>query len=912
MADATTDGRRDSGARAVAPLAPGSLSAANISIHVGGDNQGAILVGDNNIVRQTIHGAVLVTNPEAVAIRLRSAPFIRPRPISGFLGRTDEIRTADDAVASFAAVNFHGGDGWGKSALLRHLAHRFDQRMGLQGIVYDVAAGHGVDDILQFLFDAFYVASADPAGRTTVNFKPMPGQLAHLIQPLRALIVLDDVELSRDAAESLTDAAPGCAFLMASRERVLVAAGAAFQLRGLAPDDSLRLLEQELGRSLTDRELPTARRNCGAVQGQPSAIIQIAAVIRDLDYENVASVTAGLRAADERVPERQLVASLRRRARSVLALLALLAGSPLRPDDAAAITGEVDAAADIEQLEALGLAQAAEGGFVVNSSSPAALRDELEAGRWSSRVVDHYVGWAERHAESHPRLLQAWRTLLTVLLLAAAAGRWSAVWRLVRVVEPALVLSARWGSWELVLLRGLDATRRLADPHGEAWCLHQLGVRALSLGHVGIASDWLERALEIRRSVGDRSAAAATRRNLARIRIGRPGWHIAVAVGAALSMLAGGMVAGFATARSPSPIRLPFGTSAGTTAIPATPSPMSASGHPATSHPATSHPALAAMVVVNPAALDLGSQFLGESARPKVLTVKNQGTADAIITEIRTSGEFAAVQQTCSAPKLALKAGHSCTVDVQFQPKSAGKKTGQLTITDRGGENNVTLIGLGQPPLRFSVDYLDFGQLAVGSTSPTKNASLINLSSVPQVYTVSGVKGPFLLDSPCIGVPYSLSPRVDCLTTVNFHPDTTGVSKGSFTVVDAFGDVYVLSLSGVGVVPLPLFTPPSLDFGIVATEAKMSVVLTNSGPADLVVEKGGVSISTQTKPGASDGFSIASDGCSGTTVSARGCTVEVEFNPTGPGGSFEGRLTFKDNAPGGSQTVGLKAYFGIP
>ncbi len=896
MADATTDGRRDSGARAVAPLAPGSLSAANISIHVGGDNQGAILVGDNNVVRQTIHGAVLVTNPEAVTIRLRSAPFIRPRSIGGFLGRTDEIRTADDAVASFAALNFHGGDGWGKSALLRHLAHRFDQRMGLQGVVYDVAAGHGVDDILQFLFDAFYVASADLAGRTTVNFKPMPGQLAHLIQPLRALIVLDDVEPSRDAAESLAHAAPGCAFLMASRERVLVAAGAAFRLRGLAPDDSLRLLEQELGRSLTDRELPTARRNCGAVQGQPSAIIQIAAVMRDLDYENVASVTAGLRAADERVPERQLVASLRRRARSVLALLALLAGSPLRPDDAAAITGEVDSAADIEQLEALGLAQAAEGGFVVDSASPAALRDELEAGRWSSRVVDYYVGWAERQAESHPRLLQGWRTLLTVLLLAAAAQRWSDVWRLVRVLEPALMLSARWGSWELLLLRGLDATRRLADRPGEAWCLHQLGIRALALGNVGIASDCLERALEIRRSVGDRGAAAVTRRGLSRVRGRRPWWHMAVGVGAALCLVGGGAVAGLETVKTPPPIHLPLGgKTAATAAVTASPSQVGPSGHPASDHPAPEP-----MIVV-PAALDLGSQFLGDPARPKTLTIENQGTAAAVISDIRTSDDFAVVQHQCSGPGLTLKTGSSCTVDVRFEPKSAGQKTGQLTITERTGDHVVALSGLGRPPLRFSVDTLDFGSLAVGSTSPAKDARLANLSSVPQTYTVSYTKSAFDVASRCLGGSYALPPNASCLTTVTFIPGADGGAQGAVTIVDAYNDRYQLTLTGFGLAPVPVFTPPKLDFGQVSQNTSMTVVLTNAGHADLVV-------GTISPPARDSGFYITGDSCSRTTVSAKGCMVTVVFDPIQKA-RYAGELTFTDNAPGGSQTVSLAGMY---
>lgn len=80
-------------------------------------------------------------------------------------------------------------------------------------------------------------------------------------------------------------------------------------------------------------------------------------------------------------------------------------------------------------------------------------------------------------------------------------------------MESLLALSKRWGLWEHVLQRGLQASQAERDKASEAWALHQLGTRALCLEENTVAFRYFTRALEIQESLSDFTGLALTRQN---------------------------------------------------------------------------------------------------------------------------------------------------------------------------------------------------------------------------------------------------------------------------------------------------------------------------------------------------------------------------------------------------------------
>ena len=187
-----------------------SFPRGNIEAHIQGEISGQVAIGNNIIQIGAIHGGVVnVALPEQQPRpRPRPTPvFLRPRPFPGLLDREAEVGATTAALQSATPVEFHGQAGLGKTTLLRHLAHHPAATSFPDGVVYLSARHQPVDDLLQSLFDAFYESHAP--------FKPTDAQVQHALQSKQALILLDDLELPRDEVETLMDAAPGCAFLLA-------------------------------------------------------------------------------------------------------------------------------------------------------------------------------------------------------------------------------------------------------------------------------------------------------------------------------------------------------------------------------------------------------------------------------------------------------------------------------------------------------------------------------------------------------------------------------------------------------------------------------------------------------------------------------------------------------------------------
>ncbi len=247
-----------------------------VSVHIAGSVSGQVAIGDHILQIGDVHGGVvnIMAPGEKIQPEPRPTPVdLRPRSFPDLLDRDTEIKEATAALQSAQPVEFHAAAGLGKTALLRHLAHHPTAASLPDGVVYLSARHQPAADLLQSLYDAFY--------ETSIPYKPTDAQLKHDLQNTRALILLDDVELPREDVEKVMDAAPGCAFLLASPERRMWGEGQSLALGGLPPDDALALIEQELGRSLTPQERPAAQRLRVHTKGSPLALIQIAAEVRE-------------------------------------------------------------------------------------------------------------------------------------------------------------------------------------------------------------------------------------------------------------------------------------------------------------------------------------------------------------------------------------------------------------------------------------------------------------------------------------------------------------------------------------------------------------------------------------------------------------------------------------------------------
>lgn len=103
--------------------------------------------------------------------------------------------------------------------------------------------------------------------------------------------------------------------------------------------------------------------------------------------------------------------------------------------------------------------------------------------------------------------------IVQILEISVRASRWQVVLHLAKAVEGLLALSKRWGLWEHVLQRGLQASQAERDQASEAWALHQLGTRALCLEENTVAFRYFTRTLELRESLSDFTGLALTRQN---------------------------------------------------------------------------------------------------------------------------------------------------------------------------------------------------------------------------------------------------------------------------------------------------------------------------------------------------------------------------------------------------------------
>jgi len=212
--------------------------------------------------------------------------------------------------------------------------------------------------------------------------------------------------------------------------------------------------------------------------------------------------------------------------------------------------------------------------------------------------------------------------------------------------------------------------------------------------------------------------------------------------------------------------------------------------------------ASAPTVTLSPASLTFWPQGIGTTSTAKTVTLKNTGTGSLAISSFAITGinvgDFFQ-STTCGAT---LAASASCRVSIMFKPKALGTRAAYLSVADNasGSPQQVRLSGIGTTA-SLSTTKLSLGSVWLGTTSPPKEVTLTNLSTIALDITSIAITGTDAGDFAQIHTcESSLAAGASCTVSVTFTPAVAGTRIATLKIADnAAGSPQKVALNGTGV-----------------------------------------------------------------------------------------------------------------
>jgi sugar lactone lactonase YvrE len=208
---------------------------------------------------------------------------------------------------------------------------------------------------------------------------------------------------------------------------------------------------------------------------------------------------------------------------------------------------------------------------------------------------------------------------------------------------------------------------------------------------------------------------------------------------------------------------------------------------------------------VSPASLAFAGEVTGTTSAPKILTLKNTGTAALTVNSISVSGANGAdFGETDNCAGQVIQPNSSCAVNVTFLPTLVASEGATLTIANTANSPLViSLSGTGvapTPAVSLSSTSVTFNGQTVGTSSTAQTVTLTNSGTAALNFTdiaVSGTNaGDFAETNTCGS---SLGAGANCAINVTFAPAASGARSASITITDdAAGSPQAISLTGSG------------------------------------------------------------------------------------------------------------------
>jgi subtilase family serine protease len=325
---------------------------------------------------------------------------------------------------------------------------------------------------------------------------------------------------------------------------------------------------------------------------------------------------------------------------------------------------------------------------------------------------------------------------------------------------------------------------------------------------------------------------------------------------------------------------------------------------------------------LTPATLTFPKTTEGLTSSTLVATLKNTSTTALTIATggITISGtgylSFPTKATTCPASKTAattLAAGASCTVTIEFSPKTAGTLTAYLEVADNatGSPQKITLTGTGLPKttvpsITLSPASIAFPKTTEGTTSEAEAVTVKNSGTAAVTLhsvSIAGTNPTSFIQVNTCGA--SLAANASCTVFVAFKPASAAALKGTLSVSDtAAATPQTIPLTGTGTAKDSVtLSKTSLAFASTvegaASEAQ-SITVSNKGATTLDIT--GISVTGVTKTDAASFIELNT--CAPTLAPATSCVIDVAFKPAAIG-ALAASLVIADNGSTATQTVKL-------
>jgi hypothetical protein len=206
-------------------------------------------------------------------------------------------------------------------------------------------------------------------------------------------------------------------------------------------------------------------------------------------------------------------------------------------------------------------------------------------------------------------------------------------------------------------------------------------------------------------------------------------------------------------------------------------------------------------LTVSAASLSFGSVTVN-TATKQSLTLTSTGTSPVTVNSAAITGAgFTIVAQ--SFP-VTLNPTQSLTLQVQFDPTTAGTASGQITINSNSTTGGTALVALGgtgtapNPQLTIGSASVSFGSVAV-NTSTTQTLTLSSSGTTAVTVNSAAITGAGFT---IVGgsFPVTLNPGQTLTLQLQFTPTTAGALAGQITISSNSinGNTAVVALSGTG------------------------------------------------------------------------------------------------------------------